>query len=110
MSQRYEFCVGNKEHVAKMCCKNTCKATYPKGDGGRTKKRKKAKSNKSPSNNKSADVGMKPNPNPYPNPYTYPPTYSPTYYYYPTKSPVVNFENDYYDYYYYDDYYNDDTI
>ena len=28
MSQRYEYCVGNKEHVSRMCCNNTCKAAY----------------------------------------------------------------------------------
>lgn len=38
MSQRYEFCIGNKDHVAKMCCNNTCKVDEKdnKNSGGNT--------------------------------------------------------------------------
>ncbi len=118
MSQRYEFCIENKDHVARMCCGRyfmlTSKEVDDDDDGNKSEDRKKkfykykkykdkngssGESRSSPrrsrpssansnNNRKSYDVELS-NPQKYPRP-TNSPTY---YYYYPTPSPTY--------YYYY---------
>ena len=136
MSQRYEFCVGNREHVARMCCMKHIKDDEEKSSDEKKKyksRKDKYKDVKSPTGSgpdagrsykKSNDVEMsKPAPKPT-KPPTKSPTYYPTYYYYfptesPTKSPTkyptpAPVEETEFYYYYYDDYYvgyyNDDNI
>jgi hypothetical protein len=87
MSKRTEFCDGNKNRVANMCCSKTCSSSSPSSESGSKKQKTYGKYNKKSGSEKSAKSSKKKNKNLKSEDVT---------------SPVV--ADDYYDYY--DYYYN----